>query len=177
MTKPSSLRSRLIVAVATGFGLGNAPVASGTFGALLGVPLVLGFAALTLWWQVGVALLLTALAIPICDAAEGLLGGKKDDGRIVADEYLTLPIAVIGLPLLATFRQSPLNGLILLGTVFVLSRICDILKPFPARQIQRMKGGWGIVLDDFFASAYAMILSHGALDLLRSFVFPLTSRG
>lgn len=163
--------SRLVMSAATGFGLGNAPVASGTFGALLGLPVAVGVAALPLFWQIGVALLLTLLAIPICDAAEKMLG-TKDDGRIVADEYLTFPICVIGLPLQPLWHASPLKALILLGTAFVLSRICDILKPFPARQIQSVKGGAGIVLDDFFSTFYALILTHGALDLLDRYVFP-----
>jgi phosphatidylglycerophosphatase A len=165
---------RTILAVATGFGLGRAPVASGTFGALLGLPLALAFTALCgrLYWQIGIALLLTLLAVPICDAAEKMLG-RKDDGRIVADEYLTLPIVVIGLPILDMMRAGRvLPALALLGTAFVISRICDILKPSPARQLQRVRGGWGIVLDDVFACLYAMILTWGAADLLEKFVYP-----
>lgn len=162
---------RIILAVATGFGLGMAPVASGTFGSLLGIPLAIGFATLPLQAQVPVALLLSLLAIPVCDAAEKLLG-SKDDGRIVADEYLTFPICIIGLPLAPMLSETPLRGAILLATAFVLARFCDILKPFPARQLQRLHGGLGIVADDVFASFYAMILTHGALDALNAFVFP-----
>lgn len=172
--QPTTLMQRTILAVATGFGLGRAPVASGTFGALLGLPLALAFTALCgrLYWQIGIALLLTLLAVPICDAAEKMLG-RKDDGRIVADEYLTLPIVVIGLPILDMMRAGRvLPALALLGTAFVISRICDILKPSPARQLQRVRGGWGIVLDDVFACLYAMILTWGAADLLEKFVYP-----
>ena len=169
-----SIMQRAVLAVATGFGLGYAPVASGTFGALLGLPLALSLTVLHahLYWQIGICVVLTLLAIPICDAAERMLG-EKDDGRIVADEYLTLPICVIGLPLAGMMRNGQmLQALILLGTAFVLSRICDILKPTPARQLQRVKGGLGIVLDDAFSTFYALILTHGAADLLRAHVFP-----
>jgi phosphatidylglycerophosphatase A len=166
---------RATLAVATGFGLGYAPVASGTCGALLGVPLALGFSVLYahLYWQIACCALLALLAIPVCDAAERVLG-KKDDGRIVADEYLTLPICVIGLPIVRMLREGLVaQGLILLGTAFVLSRICDILKPTPARQIQRVKGGAGIVLDDVFASCYALVLTYGVRDwLLVPHVYP-----
>ncbi len=91
--------ARAALAMATGFGLGNAPVAPGTCGALLGLPLALAFTALhdRLLWQAGIVLLLALLAVPVCGAAERLLG-RKDDRRIVADEFLTLPIVVIGQP-------------------------------------------------------------------------------
>jgi phosphatidylglycerophosphatase A len=171
-----ALLQRAILAVATGFGLGRAPVASGTFGALLGLPLALGCSVLYrhLYWQIGICVLLILLAIPICDAAERLFG-TKDDGRIVADEYLTLPICTIGLPLAEMMREGrSMQGAILLGTAFVLSRICDILKPTPARQLQQVKGGLGIVLDDVFASFYALILTYGAQELLlERYVYPL----
>jgi len=175
MDATTTTMQRWILASATGFGLGRAPVASGTFGALLGLPLALALTTLHghLAWQIGICLLLTLLAVPICDAAEKIYG-TKDDGRIVADEYLTLPIVVIGLPLAGMMREGRvLESLILLGTAFVLSRICDILKPTPARQLQRVRGGWGIVLDDWFASVYALILTHGAADLIEAKLFPL----
>ena len=172
------LLQRVTLAVATGFGLGRAPVASGTFGALLGLPLALGFTVLDrhLYWQIGLCAALSLLAVPVCDAAERFFG-EKDDGRIVADEYLTLPICVIGLPIVRMMRDGQvMQGLILLGTAFVLSRICDILKPTPARQLQRVKGGLGIVLDDVFASFYALILTYGARDfVLERYVFPLVN--
>ena len=152
--QPQSFLQRITIAVATGFGLGKAPVASGTFGALLGLPLALGLTVLHehLYLQISICAALSLLAVPICDAAERYFG-EKDDGRIVADEYLTLPICVIGLPIARMMREGQvMQGVSLLGTAFVLSRICDILKPTPARQLQRVKGGLGIVLDDVFAS-------------------------
>ncbi|MGI6098857.1 MAG: phosphatidylglycerophosphatase A [Kiritimatiellia bacterium] len=174
--QPQSFLQRITIAVATGFGLGKAPVASGTFGALLGLPLALGVTVLHehLYLQISICAALSLLAVPICDAAERFFG-EKDDGRIVADEYLTLPICVIGLPIARMMREGQvMQGLSLLGTAFVLSRICDILKPTPARQLQRVKGGLGIVLDDVFASFYALILTYGAQDfLLVPHVYPL----
>ncbi len=136
------------VIFATGFGLGLSPVASGTFGTLLGIPLVWALFS----WQTDplvqsvIAALLVMIAIPICDKAEPALGGKKDDGRIVADEYLTLPIVMIGLPL------TPV--MFLVG--FLTHRILDILKPPPARGLQRLNGGLGIVIDDAISSIYAL---------------------
>lgn len=139
------------VIFATGFGLGLSPVASGTFGALLGIPLTyLLFSppAVADRWiiQLIIALALVAIAIPICDKAEVALGGKKDDGRIVADEYLTVPLTLIGLPL------NPATMII----AFLTHRIFDIIKPPPARGLQRLKGGLGITIDDAISSVYAL---------------------
>ena len=133
--------------LATGFGLGLSPVASGTVGSLLGVAIALGVAGLTLGVQVCLAVILALIAVPVCDAAEKIYG-RKDDGRIVADEYLTFLICTLGLP-----WQTHLW---LLPVAFVTNRIMDVIKPFPARQIQEVKGGAGIVLDDVVSSLYAL---------------------
>ncbi len=142
---------RLCVFLATGLGLGYSPVASGTFGALLGLPLVYAMSRYcpNWMWQAASAFVLTVLAVPICDVAEKQFG-KKDDGRIVADEYLLLPIAFIGIP------WSPLMAVI----GFVVSRFFDVLKPWPARGLQRVTGGLGVVLDDFFAAFYSLAANH-----------------
>ncbi|HMP73454.1 MAG TPA: phosphatidylglycerophosphatase A [Kiritimatiellia bacterium] len=140
---------KFVLALAVGFGLGFSPIASGTFGALLGLPIVyflfphLG----GIVGQIIAAILLTLLAIPICDVAEKHYR-KKDDGRIVADEYLTFPICMIGLPYAAPA---------MLLTAFLTNRFFDILKPPPARLIDTiMPGGAGITLDDAVAALYAL---------------------
>jgi phosphatidylglycerophosphatase A len=146
-----TLMQRISVVVATGFGLGYSPVASGTVGTLPGV--------LWVWWffpqfsllqQVVAAAILAVLAIPFCDAAEKTFE-KKDDGRIVADEYMTFPICVIGLPVTIPW---------VLAMAFLTSRFFDILKPPPARGLQRIHGGFGIVIDDVFASIYSLLTNH-----------------
>lgn len=140
---------RFIKTLAIGFGLGNSPVMPGTVGTLLGLPLAWGLMLLpSLWCQVGTCLILTVIAIPICGAGEKIIGGK-DPGCIVADEYLTLPITVIGL-------SSPWALL----TGFVLHRIFDITKPPPIKQLQHIHGGFGIVIDDFLAALIALGLNH-----------------
>ena len=157
------MKKKLILFFATGGGLGYAPVASGTFGSLPGIVLaaLLVFSGFGLLWQAAVCLLLTAVAIPLCSFAEGYLG-KKDDGRIVADEYLTFPICLLGVPWM--------DNLWFLPVCFVVVRICDIVKPPPARQFQELHGGTGIVLDDFFASIYALLINHGIWLIVEKYV-------
>lgn len=142
---------KVVILIATGFGLGLSPVASGTAGALLGVAIVVIMPCLSWGWQAIIAAGMALVAVPICDAAEDHFG-EKDDGRIVADEYLTFPICVIALP----WRQAPW----LLAVAFVVSRMLDIIKPPPARSAQVLIGGVGIVADDVISCLYALMINH-----------------
>ena len=150
---------QLSILLATGFGLGLSPVASGTVGTLLGLPLVYGLAQVgALPFQIGVVILLSLLAVPICSVAEKHFQ-TKDDGRIVADEYLTFPICMLGLPL---------HPVVLL-VAFLSNRFFDIVKIPPAFQLQRLKGGWGIVMDDVVAALYSLAFNHLAVYLMKEF--------
>jgi len=143
---------RFSVWVASGFGLGLiAPFAPGTVGSLPGVALAYAITALPLWLQIPACLGFTLLAIPFCDVAEKVLG-VKDDGRITADEWMLYPIALIGLPIL----DLPWWSMIIF---FCIVRIVDIIKPYPARQLQRIPGGRGIVIDDFIANLYSLAVN------------------
>ena len=140
------------VFAATGFGLGLiTPVAPGTVGSLPGVLLALWTTRQPVALQVLACLALALLAVPICDTAERVLQ-KKDDGRICADEWLLFPLCVVGLPLM--------QHLWLVPVCFVVARMCDIIKPPPARRLQELHGGVGIVIDDFIASFYALAINH-----------------
>lgn len=149
---------RMILWLATGFGLGYSPVASGTVGSLWGILLAWFLIRFPLPVQIAAATALAVAAIPICDQAENVLG-EKDDGRIVADEYLTFPICMLGLP----FVEHP--WLLLAG--FCTMRFFDIIKPSPAREMQHLRGGLGIVLDDVVAALYSLLLNHGVWWLVK----------
>ena len=138
---------KLTILFASGFGLGLSPIASGTVGTLLGVLIMIALPFRPLAAQLALALVLPMLAVPICGIAEKHFG-KKDDGRIVADEYMTFPICLLGLP----WQDHPW----LLAAAFLTHRVFDILKPFPAYRLQRLKGGMGIVVDDVASSIYAL---------------------
>lgn len=172
---------KAILAVATGLGFGYSPFAPGTCGALLGIPLALALTLLhgCIWLQAILALALTLLAIPVCDAAERIFG-VKDDGRIVADEYMLLPICFIGAgPVwrdLISGGEPAVRAAAFIAFAFAVSRAVDILKPSPCRQIQRVRGGLGIVLDDFFASIYSRIIIWGLSDHVCSLAVSLLSR-
>ncbi|MBU4460584.1 MAG: phosphatidylglycerophosphatase A [Verrucomicrobia bacterium] len=164
-TRAGGWTDRVAVVFASGFGLGFIPFASGTFGTLPGVALVV-----LLWpvldgnlaLQIATGVALTLAAVPVCGAAERFFG-KKDDGRIVADEYATFPLVMIGLPVVRDEWWIVL-------VAFLAARFFDILKPWPARGLQRIRGGTGIVIDDVFASLYALAFTHGAVLTIRHFL-------
>ena len=78
--------------------------------------------------------------------------GRKDPGVIVIDEVAGMMVAVLLVP------RTP--GVLLCA--FLLFRLFDIWKPFPAREAQVLRGGLGVVADDLIAGVYALVLIIGA---------------
>jgi phosphatidylglycerophosphatase A len=133
-----------ILAIATGGGSGYAPMASGTFGSMVG---------LLVWWAVaGLApgayafmLLLVVLAgIWAADRAQAIFG-RHDDGRITIDEVAGMLLSLAWLPA----RPE------VVVVAFLLFRLFDIWKPAPARAAERLPGGLGVMADDLVAGIYA----------------------
>ena len=81
--------------------------------------------------------------------------GRKDPGVIVIDEVAGMLLAVLLLP-----RTIPV-----LITAFLLFRLFDVWKPFPARESQALTGGMGVMVDDLIAGLYALVLVMGARAL------------
>lgn len=142
------LRDKAALCLATGFFVGRAPFAPGTFGSLLALPLCAGLARLDSGLGAIGAAAFLAPAIWAAGRAEKLLG-RKDAPAIVVDEIAGMLIALAGLPF------SVFNAV----AGFVVFRLMDIFKPFPAGRIDsRMRGGVGIVLDDVVAGLYTNFL-------------------
>jgi phosphatidylglycerophosphatase A len=142
---------QVIIFLATGAYTGYSPVAPGTAGSVVG--LIIGYFLAPMWQRepmIFVALFVGAY-VPGCliaGRAEQIFG-EHDCSKIVLDE-------VYGM--IATMFLNPLGWPWLLGG-FLLFRIFDIIKPFPASLIDRkMPGGPGVMLDDLFAGIYANIV-------------------
>ncbi|HWB14302.1 MAG TPA: phosphatidylglycerophosphatase A [Pirellulales bacterium] len=156
----------LAVFFATGLGAGFFPVAPGTVGALWGVPLAWGLehlAGLTSLappyaaaCQAVAVVALCAACIPVCTIAARRLGDKKDPGSIVLDEIASMPIA---------FYLVPLTDWKIAAAGFILHRLFDITKPPPARQLERLPAGLGIMADDCAAAVYANLALRAVLWL------------
>ena len=135
--------------LATGCGISLfVPFAPGTFGSIPGVALAYAMAFLPPWAQIPLCLALTLLAVPVCGTAERLLG-IRDDGRISADEWMLFPIAVVGIPILSLPWWA-------MAAFFCVVRVVDIVKPPPAKSLQALPGGRGIVVDDLVANLYSL---------------------
>lgn len=145
------------VFVASGFHSGFFPFAPGTVGSAVAIPIYLAL-------QRGGPLVLAAGVV--VSAVAGIVSAniaekffaKKDPSPVVIDEIAGM---------LLTMLMVPFSwGALLVG--FLLFRLSDIVKPFPARRLERLPGGWGIVVDDLVAAAYANVALH-ALVYLRPF--------
>ena len=135
--------------VAQGFGSGLVPVASGTFGSLVGVVLYWFMAPLAAVPYAMTTLGLWLVGVFVCGQTARDLGGH-DPGSIVWDEIVGYLVAMYLLP---RHWSWMLSG-------FALYRLFDIWKPFPIRMVERLPGGWGIMADDVVAGAYALALLH-----------------
>ncbi len=141
---------RATIFLATGAYVGLIPVAPGTFGSALAIPILLAFDHWRLSAAAVVAVL--ALAVPasmvICGRA-GAAYADVDSGKIVLDE-------VCGM-LIAGALIVPTTLSLVLG--FVLFRAFDVWKPFPARYLDRhVRNGFGVVADDVVAGLYANLV-------------------
>ena len=148
---PQGLRRVTSLFLATGAGLGYSPIASGTVGTLWGIVLVWMFHGvdLSVLEMTMVTLALCLVAVPVCQDAEAVFA-RKDDRRIVADEYVTFPLCMLGL------EMSWFTVIV----AFLTHRIFDIVKLPPARRFQQISGGSGIVLDDVAAALYSLLANH-----------------
>lgn len=151
---------RIAIWIATGLGVGRIPIAPGTFGSLLGLPLAWGLGLLgRLDLAVFATVAVCLLGVPIVQAALPRLGRGKDPGCVVFDEIAGMAITLVG--------HATSNGLVLL-LGFALFRLFDILKPPPARQLERLPGGWGVMADDWAAGIYANLTLRGILAIASS---------
>ena len=139
--------TKLAVFIATVGYCGYFPVAPGTVGSAAGLVFYL-----LVWWTqspiVEVALIVCLFAVGVWagSTSERYFGGI-DPGPIVLDE-------VVGMLITLAFIPVGLSGAI---AGFVLFRIFDVIKPFPANRLEALHGGLGVMADDAMAAIYANI--------------------
>ena len=132
--------------VATGLGSGYAPVAPGTAGSLVGLLLFLPLAGRSWPTQLAAVLVVTVIGALAGGRVASSLG-RKDPGLVVVDEVAGQWITFLALPLTPVIAVAG----------FLLFRVMDIVKPWPARDLERLPGGWGIMADDVAAGIYAQL--------------------
>ncbi len=146
--------TRLALAIATVGGIGYVPFAPGTFGSAAG---------LLAWWLLGPSVAIQAAAIVVvfvvgvwsASACERHFG-RTDPGHVVVDE-------VVGM--LITLWWNPVGwGGAFAG--FLLFRIADVVKPFPANRFEQLHGGLGVMADDAMAAVYSNLALRLGIWLL-----------
>lgn len=149
----------MILFLVTGAGAGYCPRMPGTIGTLMAIPLSVALnriasTSLPLAFLLWLASVASAIALST-KGAEIL--GQKDPARIVVDEMAGF--------LTASFCAPP--GIVPLALAFVLFRLFDIVKVYPASALEKLPGGTGIVLDDVAAGFYTLgiiqLLSFGGM--------------
>lgn len=140
-----------VLILATGFGSGYSPFASGTAGSVVGVGIFLLIHDLS--WPVYLAITaaITIIGIPISTRAEKIYG-QKDCGKIVIDEIAGQLITLFAAPLTVPAVAAG----------FFLFRLFDVIKP-GIRRLEKIPGGLGIMIDDVFAGLMALVVLQAFL--------------
>jgi phosphatidylglycerophosphatase A len=141
------------LAVATVFGVGYAPIAPGTFGSAAG---------LLLWWLLPPSTAVQAAAIVLLFVIGSWAGniaehhfGRTDPGQVVVDEVMGMII---------TLFLNPVGWIGALAG-FLLFRVFDVIKPYPANRLEQLHGGIGVMADDGMAAVYANLALRLAIWL------------
>jgi len=134
--------------IGSGLFTGYIPVASGTFGSLAAVfvYLIPGFEKLYIIIPSSVFLFFYGVYI----SSKFELEYGKDPSECTVDEFVGTWISLIALP----------KSVLVTLTSFLIWRALDIIKPFPARDSEKLKAGWGIMIDDVISGFYTLIIVH-----------------
>lgn len=132
----------------SGFFTGYIPFASGTFGSLAG---------LIIYFIPGFEQPLILIPAIVVFSIYGIYAGSrfekvygKDPPQCTIDEIVGMWISLLFLPKILWISLM----------TFLLWRLFDIVKPFPARRLEELKGGFGIMIDDIISGVYVLIIVH-----------------
>lgn len=143
----------LVKAFASGLFSGYSPVASGTVGSLVALAFyfIPGFEQPVVMIPVGFFAFL--LGVQAAHRMEARLG--HDPAEVTIDEIVGMWVSLLLLP----------KSLPIAVSAFLIFRVFDIVKPFPARRFDNVRGGIGIMMDDVIAGVYTNLLLHLALSI------------
>lgn len=149
---------KLIILLASAGYVGYIPIASGTFGSLVGIPLFFAFDGLRLESTSIYLLVFVAAVLASCwiaGSAEKIFD-EHDSHKIVLDE-------VVGYLAATLFLEPTWTNAI---AAFFLFRVLDVIKPFPAGYIDaHFPGGYGVTLDDVVSGLYSNMVLRALIGL------------
>jgi phosphatidylglycerophosphatase A len=151
------LKKKVAWAIALWFGCGRFPKAPGTAGSVGALPLAW---LLRPYGVVGMAIAALGVAVVGTWAADVVARdtGLEDPQIVCVDEVAGMLVTFLAVPASAVWWKGAL-------AVFVAFRICDQLKPFPARRAERLHGGLGVMMDDLVAGVWAAGIVAGTSAL------------
>jgi len=141
MAKAGDFLARVL---ATVFGCGYSAFAPGTVGSAAGLLFFWPMAGAGWPWQAAASVVLFVIG-SLAAGRVARLVNRKDPSIVVVDEVVGQWVTLTALPF------TPLTA----GLGFLLFRVMDIVKPWPARDLESVPGGWGIMADDVAAGIYA----------------------
>lgn len=148
-----SIPTLLVIVLSTFFYVGYLPFIPGTFGSAAGI-LLFYLIKCNIAFYTLFTLIMVILGFSVAGRAEKIFN-KKDARCIVIDEVSGMLLSFIFLPYDIK--------LVIMG--FILFRILDSLKPYPASQVEKLKGGIGIMSDDIIAGLYTNLILQVVLRL------------
>ena len=143
--------------IGSGFYTGYIPVASGTFGSLVAVAIYLIPGFERLYVIIPAIILLFIYGKFVGDKFE--IAYEKDPAECTVDEVVGTWISLIALP--KTF--------FVILAAFLIWRMLDIIKPQPAKNLEKLKGGMGIMIDDVISGIYTLLIMHILVYFFGSF--------
>lgn len=150
----------------TAFYAGYSPVAPGTAGTLVAMALYIAenyllggifYESLT-YINLALLIILAYPCIRLCSDAE-VFYNEKDPQKVVIDEVMGYWTGLLFLPFSLTYALL----------AFLIFRLFDIIKPFPAKKLQDLHGGLGIMIDDYIAGIYTLAAMHVIVAVLERF--------
>ncbi len=136
------------------------PIAPGTWGSLppmftLGLMGCMGANSVAVAITMGVLMVWGSVVCVVLAPSAIAETGSKDPGEVVVDEVAGQAVCYLAVPFMAV--QSMTVGQIWIVAVggFLLFRLFDIFKPWPANRLENLPKGWGILADDLMAGLYA----------------------
>jgi phosphatidylglycerophosphatase A len=138
-------------------GVGYLPLMPGTYGSLVAVGIFLGFTQVVKGNALVAVVLVSIVAVTFAGiwaaSRTEALDNRKDPSKVVVDEVAGQLISLFPLTL---FTHWSIVAVII---SFILFRFFDIVKPYPARRLEALKGGLGIMCDDLIAGVYAAVIT------------------
>lgn len=146
--------ARIATFIATAAYVGFVPIAPGTFGSAVGLLIYAATrSADTAMAEAAVLMAVLIAGVWSADRVERELG--KDPGAVVVDE-------VAGMLVTIAFLDVSVTGAIV---AFLIFRVLDVIKPYPAGRLEHLHGGPGIMLDDVMAGVYGNLAMRALIAL------------